>query len=279
LYQFVEPFFRIECVLVREMLRIAQSRTLQTAAKRSFATAAKPRNAGDFVPITTLRGNVENRPRAEVEKLMGEANNANVLLSEQPTDEYVQSLSSDFAAAAQRAEQDVMDAVRANPLLKGSMEFETIGSAPLRLGRDEMIRAYSGTQEQLEKDLSSTRVNHPGARALEVSADLKLAEFIPKAAPTSGDASLGLSEEAIDALVDFHHPPRLSYEHVKLLKNIDYSTLVSAGRDGAGMFTVSDILPLIKGINGEATERVTDVGADVRQPHLFSAADTFDVRL
>lgn len=74
--------------------------------------------------------------------------------------------------------------------------------------------------------------------------------------------------------LDPFNPPNLSYEHVKLLKNIDYSPLIKRANEG-GMFTVEDVITILR------HEKVTDgFKSAMRREHAQDPviyAKTFDV--
>ncbi len=257
---------------------VLPKRCASTSAASGSGSSA-PAAPGAQVEITTLRGTVEKRSLTEVESTLAEINAADSLLHEAVTPEYIEDLRAAFQRASSKAEKEVIAEVAKNPLLKGSMEYETIGSAPLRLGRELLRDQISGSAERLAEDVAQAKFPNSEIGALPISEDLvpaasaKVAGLKGKALPESSE--LGLTDAQIDEILDFHHPPRLTYEHVKLLKNIDYSPLITAARSSIGMFTVSDVLPLVDNAPQEVADRLTDSGPDTLQPN-FLADDTFD---
>jgi small subunit ribosomal protein S18 len=74
--------------------------------------------------------------------------------------------------------------------------------------------------------------------------------------------------------LDPFNPPNLTYQHVKLLKNIDYSPLIKRANEG-GMFTVEDVITILQ------EEGVTDAfKTSMRREHAQDPviyAKTYDV--
>jgi small subunit ribosomal protein S18 len=81
-------------------------------------------------------------------------------------------------------------------------------------------------------------------------------------------------DDRFHGILDPFNPPNLTYEHVKLLKNIDYSPLVKRAAQG-GQFTVEDVITILQ------DEGVTDMfKSAIRREHaqdpvVFSR--TYDV--
>jgi len=68
----------------------------------------------------------------------------------------------------------------------------------------------------------------------------------------SDDLQVYNEDDEFAGILDPLNPPRLTYDHVKLIKNIDYSPLIKRARSG-GMFTVDDIVKIL-----EETVRVVE---------------------
>lgn len=74
--------------------------------------------------------------------------------------------------------------------------------------------------------------------------------------------------------LDPRNPPRLTYDHVKLIKNIDYSPIIKRARGGA-MFTVDDVLAILEETGAKHSFKSTKNREHYQTPFIFSK--TFDV--
>jgi len=61
----------------------------------------------------------------------------------------------------------------------------------------------------------------------------------------NGKTATSNTKQNFNDILDPLHPPRLTFEHVKMLKNIDYSPLIERARKG-DMFTVDQVLALLR---------------------------------